>query len=349
MAGTEQGIMTKNEERFYRFCLYTIVCVTLLFFLGGLVRSTGSGMGCPDWPLCFGKIIPPMNADQLPADYKETFLEKRKSKIERFIKLLERNGMHKEAEKIKQSPALLVAHDFNTATAYTEYINRLFGVLTGFFMLLTLFFSLKMPGSKYFVLWSMLALVMIVFNGWLGSIVVDSNLFPGLVSVHFIFAFAAIVFLMLAWHHGKGYSIQTKMLASYRYLFVFVFLASFIQIFSGINVRTLVETRFPDEMISLDAFLNLGNGFDFHRYFPGIILVVLSYFLLKGKLQKEHNRLYQLLWVLWVIALLQISTGAMNIVMHLPTFAQVGHITLGSLLFVMSLEALIRSFRTQHI
>lgn len=341
--------MHKNEVRFYRFCLYTIVCVTMLFFLGGLVRSTGSGMGCPDWPLCFGKIAPPLHADQLPADYKEIFLQKRKTKIERFIKLLENNGMHKEADKIRQSPALLVAHDFNTATAYTEYINRLFGVLTGLFMLLTLFFSFKLPNPNFQVLWSVLATVMIVFNGWLGSIVVDSNLFPGLVSVHFIFAFAAIVFLMLAWHHGKKYSYTSNMLGTYRYLFLFVFLASVIQIFSGINVRTLVETRFPDEMISLESFLQLGNGFDFHRYFPGIILVALSLLLIKARLQKEQNRLYNLLWILWGIVLLQISTGALNIVMQLPTIAQVGHITLGSLLFVVSLEALMRSYRTQHI
>ncbi|MFN9518217.1 MAG: COX15/CtaA family protein, partial [Bacteroidota bacterium] len=91
-----------SERRFRRFGILTIASVFFLILVGGLVRSTGSGMGCPDWPKCFGEWVPPTDVNERPVDYQERF------KVEG----------HEIA-------------DFDVFKTWTEYINRLIGVLTG--------------------------------------------------------------------------------------------------------------------------------------------------------------------------------------------------------------------------
>ena len=43
-----------------KLTIATVVSVLGLIIMGGIVRTTGSGLGCPDWPLCYGKVLPPL-------------------------------------------------------------------------------------------------------------------------------------------------------------------------------------------------------------------------------------------------------------------------------------------------
>src|ERR1700759_526998 len=122
-----------SQKKFQKINLVTIVLLFVLILAGGVVRSTGSGMGCPDWPKCFGRYVPPTDISELPADYKQKYIAGRVEKNQKFAKTLDLFGFGDLATRLRGDKSILVPEEFNAAKTWTEYINRLIGAITGFF------------------------------------------------------------------------------------------------------------------------------------------------------------------------------------------------------------------------
>ena len=177
-------------SRWYlRFNWFSLVLLYLVIIAGSVVRTSGSGMGCPDWPRCFGKWVPPTSKEQLPNGIQEELLEKRVQKAERFAGMLKKLGFQESATKILNDPYLEKEEDFNVSQTWTEYINRLVGFLAGNIVLILFFWTfLRYRKQRKLLLLSFLNLVFISFEGWFGSIVVASNLLPWTITIHLFFA-----------------------------------------------------------------------------------------------------------------------------------------------------------------
>ena len=164
---------------FYKLSLSTLVAVYLLIMVGGVVRSTGSGMGCPDWPKCFGQWTPPTSVDQLPENYKEEYAAHRQKKNEKFAKYLTALGFQETANKILTDPSVREESDFNPVKTWIEYVNRLVGVVIGFLIFAVFIYSWRYRRVKFSItLIAFLCFILVGFQGWIGSVVVSTNLTP---------------------------------------------------------------------------------------------------------------------------------------------------------------------------
>jgi cytochrome c oxidase assembly protein subunit 15 len=52
--------LTISPERYQQVALISLIALALIVTTGAAVRLTGSGLGCPDWPRCYGRVVAPL-------------------------------------------------------------------------------------------------------------------------------------------------------------------------------------------------------------------------------------------------------------------------------------------------
>jgi cytochrome c oxidase assembly protein subunit 15 len=318
------------SKLFVRFNWVTLILIYLVVVAGSFVRISGSGMGCPDWPKCFGKWIPPTEVSELPPDYREAYLLKRQKKVEKFCKFLNVIGLKSTAERIKNDPTVYVEEAFNTRKTWTEYVNRLVGFLAGNFMLLG-FFWILLKYRKHKILWlSALNLVLILIEAWFGSIVVATNLVPWTITVHLLLALVIIalqlyIIRIISPFQKKNLPIENSL----RILVFVVFAITFYQMFLGTQVRESID-ELTKQGFGRETWTDkLGLPFYIHRSFSWLVLILLIFIAWKN----EQTHRYQIIRSAFLILVLELVSGVLLAYADMPGLVQTSHLVFASILF----------------
>lgn len=329
------------EKRFLVVNVLTIVALFLVITAGGVVRSTGSGMGCPDWPKCFGQIIPPTHVDQLPAGYQEHFVEDRLAKNDRFAAMLDRFGWHEKADEIRNDPMVRQKQEFNAFKTWTEYINRLFGVLAGFFLLAAAFLSITFFRARRSIFfWSVANVILVGFQGWLGSIVVSTNLMPWLITVHMLLALVIVAISIYTYFKVRAWRDKDLLInrssPGVKWLAVVSLILLVYQVVLGTEVREQIDvfTASLQPAPRSEWIGMLGSVLSYHRILSYIsaLVVVALFFLVRTQFAKgTHQSFYSL--VVLILVASQFVTGYIMYHFSVPPVAQTSHLVLASLLF----------------
>ncbi|WP_316842681.1 COX15/CtaA family protein [Pedobacter gandavensis] len=347
-------MVPKAEKRFIRLNLLTIVVTLLLILAGGIVRSTGSGMGCPDWPKCFDQYIPPTHASQLPANYKDKYVAERVAKNERFAKTLEKMGKAHLADSIRHDESILQPETFNVAKTWTEYLNRLMGAFTGFFLvgLLVYSFSYRKTATRILVL-SILNVIIVGFQAWLGSIVVSTNLMPWIVTVHMLLALVILAILVYTYNYAKQlHEQQVVIMSNIIWLKVLALLSvalSTIQVVLGTEVREAIDAISKNMMYNDRAswVAKVGDVFSYHRDVAILVLIlnVVIYKIVKDKFNGKATALLVGNGIA-IVLIIQIVTGLLLSNFALPPYAQALHILFSTALFTLQYYLYLLVYRT---
>jgi cytochrome c oxidase assembly protein subunit 15 len=309
-----------------------LVWVYLVILAGGTVRATGAGLGCPDWPLCFGQLVPPLSINDLP---------------ENWVSFLP----NETSENIK----------FNPVHTWTEYINRLLGATLGILTIFLAYSAKSFLKIRPSIFWFAIgALFSVGFNGWLGSLVVSSELKPVMVSLHMSGAFAVQAFLIAGILEYRNFSnptsIALKKIKGLKFLLTLCFLCLLFQIGLGIQIRESVDwvIKTTEQVDRANLIQLIPWIFYVHRSFSWIIFFLAVFILIKIYLtidlndysygnginlsNKVYNALkdnllfkYSFLFFLLVCSQMFIG-GALNH-LNFPIFAQPIHLLVANLLF----------------
>lgn len=304
-----------NLNTYQKVAILTVVATLFLILVGGLVRATGAGMGCPDWPKCFGQFIPPTHVSQLPADYKQVYVEQRLEKNAKIVGFLNSLGFVDLASNIENDPNVGKEEEFSAIKTWIEYINRLIGAIIGLLVLTTFITSLRYIQSKKSIpIASGLAVILTLFQAWLGSIVVSTNLLPGTITIHMIFAMVIVAVLLYGAYQATSDRFQLDIDEELRIrlykISICLLLVTTLQLVLGTQVREAIDAvKLSTDLQRAGWLEQTGLIFVIHRSFSWLVLFSALWIMSILWKKQVKGILYKLGLYNFIMILSQIAIG----------------------------------------
>lgn len=314
---------------FQKLATAALVSVLVLMFVGAIVRVTGSGMGCPDWPTCWGCLIPPTRVENV--DFS-------KLPIEKFQRKAERMGRDPSSITVESLKA-----EFNPRHVWTEFINRLTSLPVGGLSLATFIAAFWQRERRPLVFWlAFTSLVVVLTNAWMGARVVYSGLAPGVLTAHLALAMSLIGTLTYCAWRGTETPWRIQMdavpLGRLRLAVTLLLVVIVVEGITGARVREMTDAMaklhvgvpresWADELEASWKYL-------FHRSFSWVVLGMSVWAWLLAKRHRIGGAGRVANWAFGIV-LAQMVLGLVMAQVHIYSWVQVLHVGLAAILLAL--------------
>ncbi|MGQ0442948.1 MAG: COX15/CtaA family protein [Methylophilaceae bacterium] len=311
---------------FKRLAYLATILTLCVVVLGAYVRLSDAGLGCPDWPGCYGTLTVPQSSEAIAhaqATYPDSPIEHHK--------------------------------------AWKEMVHRYLAGILGLFVLAIFVQGWRERNTIHVSPWLPTALLfLVIFQALLGMWTVTMLLKPAVVTLHLMGGMSTLALLVWISHRHWG-RISENFLQSSQLRFwlrgaVLILLA---QIFLGgwtsTNYAALACTDFPTCHGAWVPNMDFANAFHWFRElgvdtrgkplelsaFVAIqwthrvgALITFVYLVLLGVQLARQPQLKHMAKIMMTLLLLQIGLGIANLMLHLPLALAVAHNMVAALLLV---------------
>ena len=304
--------------------LFGICLAFVVIALGAWSRLVDAGLGCPDWPGCYGFVVFPTN----------------------------------EAE-IALAEARYPTFPYDINKAIPEVVHRYFAAALGFLAIIMVYYSFKQNENKNIRRWTIGLLIFICCQGLFGYLTVSLLLLPIIVTAHLFGGFTTLTLFFLIFLMSGKFDILEKMAIPKLKTIAGIALAVLLfQIFLGVwtstNYASLACADFPTCQGTYMPEMDFKNGFNLNQevgpnYLYGLldnpsrvaihyshrvsaILVAVVFLILISKLWFSNAA--PLASTIGILLLTQISLGIINVVYVLPLYVAIAHNLVAALLLL---------------